>query len=64
VAFPKKQYVLARKRGRKTSYFYGDKLKDLYCHIKPGEEFRYATLTTSQWNVAYLTERGTVVINA
>ena len=39
---PKIQYVLARTRGRKTHYFYGERLKDVLGHVKDGEGFNYA----------------------
>jgi hypothetical protein len=42
MTLPKKEYVLIRKRGRRTSYFYGPKLGDLVtAHLKIGEKFRY-----------------------
>ena len=64
MSYPKTQYVLARTRGTKTSFFYGLKLGDLIrTHIKVGDTFGYAKLTTSPWRVgtrssekAYFTE--------
>jgi hypothetical protein len=43
--YPKKQYVMARTRGRRTQYFYAERLKDLYERVKAGEAFRFFTLT-------------------
>lgn len=42
--YPKRQFVLARKRGSRVDYFYGPRLKDLREHVKDGEEFEYFTL--------------------
>ena len=42
--YPKKQYVMARTRGRRTQYFYAERLKDLYPRVKDGEPFIFFQL--------------------
>jgi hypothetical protein len=50
MAIPRKQYVLARTRGRRTHYFYGTKLGALVVqHVKVGDEFKYAEQFTRNW---------------
>jgi hypothetical protein len=50
MSYPRKQYVLCRIRGRKTSFFYGVKLGDLIeSHINVGDEFFYAAQFTRNW---------------
>ena len=43
--YPKKQYVMARTRGRRTQYFYAERLKDLFKRVKEGETFSFFSLT-------------------
>jgi hypothetical protein len=38
------RYVVARRRGRTTAYFYGASLKQLRSRLRDGEEFRFAKL--------------------
>lgn len=67
MTFPRKQYVLARTRGRKTQFFYGLKLGKLITdHIRIGDDFQYAEQITDNWRTgtrtsehAYATERST-----
>ena len=48
--YPKKQYLLARTRGRRTDYFYGTKLGELITQrVKIGDEFFATTLTRGDW---------------
>lgn len=52
MGYPRHQKVLCVTRGRRTRFFYGPKLGDLLkAHVKIGEDFGYATLTTSKWRV-------------
>jgi hypothetical protein len=52
VGYPRHQYVLCVVRGRRTRFFYGSKLGELVtAHVKVGDDFGYATLTTSKWRV-------------
>jgi len=43
MAIPKRQYVVARKRGSKTRYFWGNRLKDALglAGLRLGEKFSY-----------------------
>ena len=38
---PRRQFCLMVTRGRRTSYHWGERLKDLLCHVKEHEEFQY-----------------------
>lgn len=50
MAYPRKQYVLCRIRGRRTQFFYGLHLGELVKqHIKIGDEFYYAKQITGTW---------------
>jgi len=50
MSIPRKQYVLARARGRSTHFFYGTKLGDLIRkHIRVGDAFKYAEQFTRNW---------------
>ena len=50
MTYPRKQYVLARTRGRKTHFFYGPKLGKLISdHIRVGDSFQYAEQFTRNW---------------
>jgi hypothetical protein len=52
VGYPRHQKVLCITRGRRTRFFYGPKLGELVTtHVKIGDDFGYATLTTSKWRV-------------
>jgi len=52
MGYPKHQFVLCRVRGTRTQFFYGSKLGDLVTQrVKVGDDFGYATLTTSKWRV-------------
>lgn len=45
-SLPRKEYVLIRKRGRSTSYFYGPNLGALVtAHLRVGESFRFGFYT-------------------
>ena len=58
MGYPKHQWVLCRVRGNKTQFFYGTKLGDLVTqHIKVGDDFGYAKLTTSKWRVGSRTSQ-------
>jgi hypothetical protein len=65
VGYPRHQKVLCIVRGRRTRFFYGPKLGELVTtHLKVGDSFGYATLTTSKWRAgkrtsahAYSTEQ-------
>lgn len=60
MTYPKKQYLLARVRGRKTNYFYGTKLGTLITdHIKVGDDFWYTTLTRGSWTLGTRTSTRT-----
>jgi hypothetical protein len=60
VSYPKKQYLLARVRGRTTNYFYGTKLGELVTdHIKVGDDFWYTILTRGAWTLGTRTSRRT-----
>lgn len=53
-SYPKRQYVVAVKRGRRINYFYGDKLGDLVrMRVPVGGQFTYALLTTGDWADGY-----------
>ena len=53
MSYPKAQFILSRTRGSKTSYFYGSKLGILVrTHVKIGDTFSYAKLTTSPWRTS------------
>ena len=60
MSYPKQQYVLARKRGRRTRYFYGVRLKDVLGHVRDGEEFVYFTLTRGEPQKATFNGRNVV----
>lgn len=48
-------YVMAVKRGSKTTFKYGSRLKDLRAHVKDGEEFVFAKFDKGhEYNAAYV----------
>ena len=52
MSYPRHQYVLAVTRGRRTRWFYGEKLGELLkARVKVGDGFEYAKLTTGPWRV-------------
>jgi hypothetical protein len=39
---PRRQFCLMVTRGRRTNYYWGERLKDLILHrLKPGDKFSY-----------------------
>lgn len=52
MGYPRHQKVLCVTKGSRTRFYYGVKLGELVTkHVKIGEDFGYATLTTSKWRV-------------
>lgn len=48
-------YVVAIRKGNKTMFKYGSKLKDLRAHVKDGQEFIFARYDKGkEWNAAYV----------
>ena len=46
---PRRLYVVERKRGKRTNYFYGERLKDAVAlaRLKLGEKFCYTALLSA-----------------
>lgn len=44
-SIPRVQFVVAVRRGRKTRYFWGNRLKDCLPFVREREEFVYAKFT-------------------
>jgi hypothetical protein len=60
VGYPRHQKVLCVTKGSRTRFYYGTKLGELVKdRVKIGEDFGYATLTTSKWRVGNRTSQKT-----
>lgn len=50
MSYPKKQWLLAVRKGRSVRYFYGAKLGDLITdRVKVGDDFYAAPLVRGEW---------------
>ena len=63
VGYPRHQKVLCVTRGSRTRFFYGEKLGELMkARVRVGEDFGYATLTTSKWRIGKRTGKESYAI--